>query len=436
MLRVGILSDIHIGFNGHNDPAYFGHFGKIGYYGEMQKEWWRYTLCWFKNRGVDLILVPGDMSNACDYETWTREKGTLNSRKEIGELKAIFDEVFAGTSTELMCIYGNHDNRVQEQEKSKGGDSEHWLDVFGEEYSPVINKEFGGYTFIGAHWGNETLAEPIIEKACKENPGKPVFYIQHDAVYKTTPPVTKKEAEDPANVMDFENLVTFTGHTHSSLVNEATIWQPSEEGVPNCTTINCSTLNYGYMYGNPVNGENLRTKHGLYMTVSGNELNFERLSFWTDEMRALTEGKKTEQDFSLCTKSCGKDWHFKIGEKVYDIKSRKAASVPAEFAKTAYMGISKRDTYATLFFPAAEVKDNIHSYLLEVYDTDGNKVGENTVNSEHHIDASCEYYSDYYSIAIGGLKPATEYVFKVYARDWFFNKSEVPLVVKAKTLEC
>ena len=38
MLRVGILSDIHIGFNWHNDPEYFGHFGKIGYYGEMQKE--------------------------------------------------------------------------------------------------------------------------------------------------------------------------------------------------------------------------------------------------------------------------------------------------------------------------------------------------------------------------------------------------------------
>ena len=172
------------------------------------------------------------------------------------------------------------------------------------------------------------------------------------------------------------------------------------------------------------------------MTVSGNELNFERLSFWTDEMRALTEGRKTEQDFSLCTKSCGKDRHFKIGEKLYDMKSRKAASVPAEFAKTAYMGISKRDTYATLFFPAAEAKDNTHSYVLEVYDADGNFVGENSINTEHHIDATCEYYSDYYSIAIGGLKPATEYVFKVYARDWFFNKSEVPLVVKAKTLEC
>ena len=170
------------------------------------------------------------------------------------------------------------------------------------------------------------------------------------------------------------------------------------------------------------------------MTVSGNELNFERLSFWTEEMRALTEGKKSNQDFSLCTKSCGNDWHFKVGEKVYDVKSRKAASVPAEFAKTAYMGIDKKDTYATLLFPAAENNGNIHSYILEVYDTEGNKVGENTVTTEHHIDASYEHYSDYYTIAIGGLKPETEYVFKVYARDWFFNKSNVPLVVKAKTL--
>lgn len=433
-VRVGIISDVHIGFNGHNDPKYYGKLGKIGYYGELQKEWWRYTLCWFKNRGVDLILVPGDMSNACDYENGTRDGGTVISRKEIGELKAIFDEVFSGTTTELMCIYGNHDNRVQVQEKSKGGDFEHWKNVFGEEYSPIVKKEVGGYTFIGAHWGNERLAEPYIEKACSENPDKPVFYIQHDYLDGTTPG-GNKEVEDPANARDYENLVIFTGHTHTSLVDESAIWQPSEENVPNFTTINCSTLNYGYVYGSPVNGDNLRTKHALYMTVSGNEVNLERLSFWTDEMRALTEGRKNNQDFSLCTKSCGKDWHFKIGEKLYDVNSRKAASVPAEFSETAYMGIDKKDTYATLFFPAAEVKDNIHSYLLEAYDTDGNLVGENFVNTEHHIDASCEYYSDYYSVAIGGLEPDTEYIFKVYARDWFFNKSKAPLVVKAKTLE-
>jgi len=374
------------------------------------------------------------MSNACDYDG-THGGGAVLSRKEIGELKEIFDEVFAGTSTELMCIYGNHDNRVQLQEKSNGGDCEHWKDVFDEDYSPVVIKEVGGYTFIGAHWGKETLAEPLIEKACRENAGKPVFYIQHDFLDNTTPG-GNKEVSDPANARNFENLVIFTGHTHTSLVNEYAIWQPDEEDAPNYITINCSTLNYGYVYGAPVNGDNLRTKHALYMTVSGDEVNLERLSFWTDEMRALTEGRKTQQDFSVCTKSCGADWHFKVGEKVYDIKSRKAASVPAEFAETAYMGIDKKDTYATLYFPAAQVKDNIHSYLLEAYDADGNKVGENFVNTEHHIDASCEYYSDYYSVAIGGLKPETDYVFKVYARDWFFNKSKNPLVVKAKTLNC
>ena len=181
-LRVGLISDIHIGFNGHNDPTYFGHFGKIGYYGDRQKKWWRYTLLWFKNRGVDLILVPGDMSNACDYETWSREKGTMNSRAEIEELKFIFDEIFSGTSTELMCIYGNHDNRVQEQEKQSGGNSEHWQDIFKEPYNPVIKKEIGGYTFIGAHWGKEKLNEPFIEEACSKEKNKPVFYIQHDAL--------------------------------------------------------------------------------------------------------------------------------------------------------------------------------------------------------------------------------------------------------------
>ncbi len=116
------------------------------------------------------------------------------------------------------------------------------------------------------------------------------------------------------------------------------------------------------------------------------------------------------------------------------MESRRAASVPAEFAKTAYMDIHKKDTYATLYFPSAEGTGNIHSYVLEAYDAKGNPVGENVVNTEHHIDAFGEFYSDYYSIVIGGLEPATEYEFRVYARDWFYNKSKTPLVVKAKTL--
>lgn len=432
-LHIGIISDIHIGFNGHNDPTYFGHLGKIGYYGERQKQWWRYTLYWFKNRGVDLILVPGDMSNACDYETWSAEKGAENSRKEIEEFKLIFDEVFSGTTTQLMCIYGNHDDRVQKQEKYYGGNYNHWQDIFEEPYCPVIKKEILGYTFIGAHWGNETLADTFIEEACKKAGKKPVFYIQHNCMEGTAPDAPLYKTNEPANARNFENLIIITGHTHSSIVNEANIWQPDDENAPNYTTIDCSTLNYGCCLGRAANGENLKTKQALYVTVCEDEVNFERLSFWTDEMIDLTEGRKKEQNYKLCTKSCGKDWHFRIGEKRYDIKSRKAASVPPEFASTAYMGILKEDTYATLMFPAAKKCDNIHSYILEVYDLNENKVAENVIPTEYHIDNSCEHYSDYYTMAVGGLMPETEYIFKVYARDWFLNKSVTPLVVKAKT---
>ena len=375
-LRVGIISDVHIGFNGHNDPKYFGHFGTIGYYGERQKLWWKYTLTWFKNRGVDLILCPGDMSNACDYETWSREKAVKISKKEIL-----------------------------------------------------------GYTFIAAHWGKEKYAESLIEENCKKAGQKPVFYIQHNCLNGTTI-YSSDKTDEPKNVKKFENLVILTGHTHSSIVDENTIWQPDEINAPNYTTVNCSSLNYGYCSEIPVNGENLRTKQALYMTVVENELNFERLSFWTKEMIELTENRKKEQDFKLCTKSCGNDWNFKIGEKKFDIKSRKLKSIPPEFSETAYMGVMKKDTYATLFFPAAKKSSNIHSYVLEVYDLNDNKVAENIVLTEHHIDNSCEYFSKYYSISVGGLAPETEYIFKVYARDWFLNKSNSPLIVKAKSNKC
>ena len=55
-LRVGIISDVHIGFNGHNDPKYFGHYGKIGYYGKQGV-----SMCLSRARSIINILptAPG-----------------------------------------------------------------------------------------------------------------------------------------------------------------------------------------------------------------------------------------------------------------------------------------------------------------------------------------------------------------------------------------
>ena len=159
-LRAGIISDVHIGFTGHINPHYYGlGQGPVG----DQDLWWEYSLRWFSHRGVDVIVVPGDMTNACDYSvpSWSAPC----SRREMERFCVIFRKVFAGTDTQLVTIYGNHDDFVQAEETANGGASTHWQDVFGEPYAPVVRKTVHGFAFVGAHWGHEAQAGPAVAEA-------------------------------------------------------------------------------------------------------------------------------------------------------------------------------------------------------------------------------------------------------------------------------
>lgn len=437
-LRVGILSDVHIGFEGHINPYYYG-IGSPGYQNNQEK-WWEYSLKWFKNRGVDAIVVPGDMTNACDYtgHKW----GMQCSRNEMLRLVELFREVFDGTDCELICVYGNHDI-VQREETLNGGEATHWQDAFGEPYTRVVRKTVKGYAFVGAHWGYEAEAGPVLAEEAAAAAGKPVFYIQHGGIKDTTVGSTVKECsqnydEGINNVRDWENVVAFSGHTHRVITDERAIWQSAAPGAPKCTSITCSTMNYGEVMSGMVNGENLETKHGLYMTVTGQDVNIERVSFWTDEMRALTDGKKTEQNFELCAASCGKDWHFTVGgEKVYDFEKRAAECVAPEFPAYSCAARFCGDTFAHVYFQAAlpleRDDDLIHSYIVEAVDADGNVAGYGETCTEHHIDHDPARMGRSYQAVVFGLKPETEYTFNVYARDCYQLKSKNPITTKGKT---
>ena len=436
-LRVGIMSDVHIGFTGHLDPYYYG-LGQVG----SQDKWWEYSLRYFKNRGVDAIVLPGDMTNCCDYERLGRE--LTISHDEMQRLYQIFQNVFEDTGVQLITIYGNHDGLLQKDETANGGTRDHWQEVFGEPYTATVVKSVKGYTFIGAHWGREAQAGPVLAKAAIEAEGRPVFYIQHPAIKNTTHGSSPERSvhifeEGLNNVKDWENVIAFSGHEHCPITDERAIWQSVREGEAKCTSVACATMNYGCPDMAPVNGENLFTKHALYMTVKGCEVNFERISFWTEEMVALTEGRRTEQNFSLCTKSAGADWHFVVGgEKPYDFELRYRQAVAPEFPENAEAGIYCADTFAVVRFPAALPleKDNdlVHSYCVEAVDSEGKVVSTGWVSTEHHVDHTTDYYGPSYQVIVPGLKPDTEYTFYVYAMECYLKKSRFPLKITRRTL--
>ena len=434
-LRLAIISDPHLGFTGHINPNYYG----LGQPGDQDK-WFEYALRYFSSRGIDALVIPGDMANACAYGRAGVTSADCAAAEMI-RLGKIFRDVFGESETKLIAIYGNHDNLVQPRERLNGGDGSPWEDAFGEPYTHVFEKTVKGYTFIGANWGYEKEAREAVARAAEGEMGKPVFYIQHGEIKGTTCDTLEGNISSVGidNVRDFDNVIAMFGHTHCPITNERTIWQSEKAGDPKCTVLSCGTFNYADTVGDLVRGENLMTKHALYLTVSGMEINIERLSFWTDEMLMLAKGEKTEQDFKLCTKSAGQDWHFTLGgERIYDTARRTAEGAAPEFPEGAVAGLSRSDDYAVIFFPAAippeRDGDVLHSYYAEATDGEGRVVSFGQICTEYHVDRSADYFSPYYQIVLTGLTPNTEYTFRVFARDCFGNMSKNPIIHIGKTL--
>ena len=439
-LRVGIISDPHLGFLGHINPNYYG-LGQEPF--GVQDKWYEYVLRYFKYRGVDVIVIPGDMANACAYGDKTKTSADY-AVEEIIRSGKIFREVFKNTNTQIFCIYGNHDNFCQNREFLNGGDQNIWQEAYGEPYAHTVVKNIKGFNFVGGHWGYEQEAKPYLDKLTKETPNKPVFYVQHPAIKHTTcDSFTCGQLFDTGRelVKDYENVIALFGHTHSPITSELTIWQSKKPEDPKCTVISCSTLNYGDSTGDLVRGENLMTKHALYLTVSGdNQVNVERLSFYTPEMLDLANGRKTKQKFKKCVRSCGKDWSFTVGgEKVYDAEERKQKATAPEFPKGATAGLCRSNTEVLVCFPSAiplDCDDNIlHSYYVEAIDEETNEVvSYGQISTEFHVDHSSDYLSPYYQVLIRHLQPDTNYLFKVYARDCFGNMSTNPIIHRGKTM--
>lgn len=140
LLRVGILSDIHVGF--HSDDQQSDRFEK--------------ALLFYKNKGVDAVLIAGDLqefSDAGKAIPWIEEVADIWFR--------VFPDNkndFTGERVEPLFIYGNHDVGLVE--------AEYWPERFGE-YADAWIKEVKGYQFVGAHYTKEgtDLASTLVGRA-------------------------------------------------------------------------------------------------------------------------------------------------------------------------------------------------------------------------------------------------------------------------------
>lgn len=234
-LRFGVMSDVHLVEPGDEDTLVA-------------------TLKYYRSRGVDGVMVAGDIA---DY-------GRVDQFKLFADTWfSVFpdDKGEDGRHVERLFVYGNHDidawkwkrpwNRGLDEESLKkqgigSGDnrSRLWEELFHEKYEPIWMKKVRGYTFIGAHWKNGKHTDIAGFLKAHENEidkDLPFFYVQHAHPKDTCFGSWAWGHDDGTStraLSRFPNAVAFSGHSHYTLADDRTVWQGS------FTSINTASLKY------------------------------------------------------------------------------------------------------------------------------------------------------------------------------------------------
>ena len=144
-LTLGVLSDIHLSISKGKD-------GVLSFAGE---EMFAKALKWYRDCGVDGVLVCGDMA----------DRGTVEELEAVARAwYSVFPDGKApdGRRVEQLFVYGNHDyegykygGRVKAIFGEKHYDhainkdlAAAWKKCFHEDYNPIWRKEVKGYTVI------------------------------------------------------------------------------------------------------------------------------------------------------------------------------------------------------------------------------------------------------------------------------------------------
>ena len=428
-LRAGIISDVHLAYAWDT---------------EQQSPRLKKAMQFYAQKGIDILIIAGDVQ---DPGYATEEDPVENKMARIDEMAQYFNECFAGTDTKLLFIYGNHDYTLV--------DAQYHPATLEGSYSDAFTMEVNGYQFVAVHDGKESLGsvDTMLAQAVEATPDKPVFYIQHSPILNTVR--GSRDSGDGNsqlqsgyhysvagwdNIRSYSNVVAFTGHTHAPLTDEQSIWQ---DGTPNgggSTVINTATLNYAGVLSDhfALNGSepgktNEDTQHGLYMTVTGSQVNVERYS-----LRDLEENAETVT-LSNAVK-VGADWSFNVSDpddRPYAPETRYANAYAPVFSSTE-LTVTAADTSVTATVPAATVQapegfsDMVQYYRVDAVDAQTGEVAASGYQATaYHVDQTPDTAQSY-TITVNGLETGKTYIINAYAVE-FFGKASLPLSATVQT---
>lgn len=246
LLSFGVLSDVHVCLEKGGDRLH----------PEYTTETLAKAFSWFRDNGADAVVIAGDMAHS----------------GLAGELKALADAWFKvfpgdrapdGRTVERVFVFGNHDwsspgrakavfadEKVRAENLLVNNPRKWWDVIFHEEWTPFFDKTVKGYRFIGAHWHNggcngtserftKGMKEYYAERKGLADPSKPFFHVQHPHPRGTVhgPKVWGQDDAVSTGILStYPNAIAFSGHSHTSLTDERSIWQGS------FTSIGCASL--------------------------------------------------------------------------------------------------------------------------------------------------------------------------------------------------
>ena len=360
-LKVGILSDIHMNYQ------------RLDEEGELLRR----TLTYFSERGVDAVLMAGDLADS----------GYVDELEKIGEVwRSVFpkDRASDGRSVTKLFLYGNHDARgfgrglcpwtTERNPRYIAMDRAGWWKrCFDEDYAPIYAKTVKGYTFICGHWdtvaGVAAMPEFIEKMRPKLTGTKPFFYAQHPHPKNTCSGPWAWGHDDGTStriLSTFPNAVAFSGHSHNSLTDERVIWQGEFTSI-GASSLSYSSIEYAYRENTyvtdnrhdtrPLRMKPLNTwdgKQGMLMSVYDDRIVLERHDF-------------------LYRQRLGDDWVVPVpvppvGESPFDFKRHAAVRTAPAFAADATAAV-KADVEGgawVVTFPGAQSRSGCRVFEYEV----------------------------------------------------------------------
>lgn len=267
-LRVGIISDLQLPDSDEDNTHQYESFES--------------TLRMLKDKGMDALVIAGDFTD-------------LSTRKAWNTYKEIYDKVMADSKSPVkLCIMGNHD---------------YWLPNFNEcfeipspaklqkRYTKYTGEPLNSHTVINGYhficWSsqngsydtsykNKEAVAAEIEEAIKDDYDKPVFVITHLNPSDTAYGSDEWGNDDINDVLkDYPQVVSISGHSHYSLIDERSIWQGKY------TAFTTQSLDYIELESGKFNGSVPKDAYGndlsvalpacLYMTVESDRVTVERL---------------------------------------------------------------------------------------------------------------------------------------------------------------